>query len=84
MRSAAPSDALRKWFHGNRSQWGEFRRRYLSELKEHREELRPLAARARKGTVTLVYSSNDTERNNAVVLGQYLRMLGARKATPRR
>lgn len=77
LKSVAPSAPLRKWFHSNRSQWGEFRKRYLSELKEHRETLRPLADLARKRRVTLLYSSTDTERNNAVVLREYLRRLGA-------
>ena len=78
LRAVAPSDELRKWFHADRSRWDEFRRRYLGELKEHREELRPLAERSREGVVTLVYSARDERRNNAVVLRQYLRMLGRR------
>jgi uncharacterized protein YeaO (DUF488 family) len=77
MKEISPSDELRKWFHHDRSQWGEFRRRYLSELKEHREALRPLAQRARGERVTLVYSAKDEKHNNAVVLKQYLKMLGA-------
>jgi len=75
MKDIAPSDGLRKWFHQDRSRWHEFRRRYLSELKQHRDVLRPLAARARQRRVTLLYSSKDDERNNAVVLKQYLHML---------
>jgi uncharacterized protein YeaO (DUF488 family) len=77
LKSIAPSDELRKWFHRDRSRWGEFRMRYLSELKDHREVLRPLAKKAEKGRVTLVYSANDEEHNNAVVLKQYLKMLDA-------
>jgi len=77
MKSAAPSDELRKWFHKDRSQWGEFRKRYLSELKERREELRPLADLASRKRVTLVFSSTDEKHNNAVVLTEYLRRLGA-------
>ena len=77
MKSVAPSDELRKWFHEDRSRWAEFRRRYLSELKQQRERVRPLAERARQGRVTLIYSSGDEKRNNAVVLKQYLEMLGA-------
>lgn len=77
VKSAAPSDDLRKWFHRDRSRWGEFRRRYLSELKEHRDDLRPLAEQARKERVTLLYAVRDERRNNAVVLKQYLKMLGA-------
>ena len=77
LKDVAPSDELRRWFHADRSRWGEFRRRYLAELKQHREKLRPLARAARRGRVTLVYSAADRERNNAVVLKQYLEMLGA-------
>ena len=78
LAEAAPSDALRKWFHADASRWGEFRRRYLAELKKHRDALRPLAERAKKGRVTLVYAAQDERRNNAVVFEQYLRMLGGR------
>ncbi|MEX2580489.1 MAG: DUF488 family protein [Verrucomicrobiales bacterium] len=77
LKAIAPSDELRKWYHTDRSRWAEFRRRYLSELKEHREDLRPLAEKARKETVTLVFAMNDEERNNAVALKHYLEMLGA-------
>ena len=76
-KSIAPSDELRRWYHSNPSYWGEFRKKYLSELKQHREILRPLAERTHKEQVTLVYSARDEEHNNAVVLKQYLQMLGA-------
>lgn len=75
LREVAPSDRLRKEFHGDRSRWAEFRRAYLSELKRHRDTLRPLARRARRQRVTLLFSAADVERNNAVVLKQYLEML---------
>jgi uncharacterized protein YeaO (DUF488 family) len=77
-KDAAPSDALRKWFHSHPSEWAEFRKRYLSELRNHRDSLRSLAERARREQVTLLFSSRDEVRNNAVVMRQYLRMLGAR------
>jgi uncharacterized protein YeaO (DUF488 family) len=77
MKEAAPSDHLRKSFHGGQITWGEFRRRYLSELKLHRRELQRLARISKEGNITLVFGAHDKERNNAVVLAQYLRMLGA-------
>lgn len=77
LKDAAPSNELRQWFHKDRSRWGAFRKRYLAELAEHREQLRQLAQRARRSTVTLVFSATDAQRNNAVVMKQYLRMLGA-------
>jgi uncharacterized protein YeaO (DUF488 family) len=78
LKDVAPSDGLRRRFHGQPDKWAEFRRLYLSELSEHREALRSLAARARKERVTLLFGSRDEEHNNAVVLKQYLAMLGAR------
>lgn len=36
LREVAPSDRLRKEFHGDRSRWAEFRRAYLSELKDRK------------------------------------------------
>lgn len=75
IKDIAPSDELRKTFHDEEIDWDEFRRRYLSELKEHREALRELAGRARKEHVTLLFASKDEEHNNAVVLKQYLGML---------
>lgn len=75
LKEAAPSDALRKWFHAHPEQWDEFRHRYRAELKQQHALLRPLAARARDGSVTLVYAARDTAHNNAVVLQQYLATL---------
>ena len=79
MKEISPTDELRKWFHSDRSRWSEFRRRYLSELKNHRDALRRLAQRARNQRVTLLFSATDKERNNAVVVKQYLKMLQAGK-----
>jgi uncharacterized protein YeaO (DUF488 family) len=76
MKQVAPSDQLRRWFHSGPPRWGEFRRRYLAELKNHREVLRELAQRSRRERVTLLFGSRDEKRNNAVVVQQYLRMLG--------
>ncbi len=77
LKEIAPSDQLRRWFHDHPNRWGEFRRAYLRELKPWRSALRPLARRARRETVTLLYASRDDRHNNAEVLRQYLNMLGA-------
>ncbi|GGB44219.1 hypothetical protein GCM10011502_16900 [Oceanisphaera marina] len=76
LKDVAPSDDLRTAFHEQQLAWGEFRRRYLSELKQHRLALRDLAQTAEQGKVTLVYAAKDEQHNNAVVLRQYLAMLG--------
>lgn len=78
LKESAPSDELRRAFHNGALNRGEFRRQYLSELKQHKEELRELAERSRHERVTLVFSSKDIEHNNAVVLKEYLHRLGAR------
>jgi uncharacterized protein YeaO (DUF488 family) len=74
----APSTELRKWFGHDPGRWEEFRRRYSAELDAHPAAWRPLLDAAAGGDVTLLYSSRDTEHNNAVALRDYLmaRMAG--------
>ena len=76
LREVGPSDQLWKAYDGGELNWGAFRRHYLSELNGHRDALHPLAERARRECVTLVFSARNQERNNAVVLKQYLQMPG--------
>ena len=75
LRDLAPSDALRKWFHGRPEAWLVFRKRYLKELAHldsaHAlEELYSLANRRKR--LTLLFASKNEERNNAVVLKDLL------------
>ena len=72
LKDVAPSTEVRKWFGHDPKKWAEFQRRYQAELKQHEEALEPILQAARHGTVTLLYSSHDTEHNNAVVLREYL------------
>lgn len=72
LREVAPSPELRKWFHHDPERWNEFRRRYFAELKQQRDGLAPVLEAARHGPVTLLYSSHDTEHNNAVALREFL------------
>ena len=72
LKDVAPSTALRKWFSHDPAKWSEFRSRYRAELTNSPELWKPLLEAARKGTITLVYSSHDTEHNNAVVLKEFL------------
>jgi uncharacterized protein YeaO (DUF488 family) len=69
-KDIAPSTELRKWFGHDPERWAVFQRRYRTEL--HSPSAAPhldaLAERAAHGTLTLVFSSHDTARNNAVVL----------------
>lgn len=72
LRDVAPSTALRRWFAHDPEKWGEFRKRYVRELKGHAEVVKQLRALARKGTVTLLFGARDEKHNHAVVLKTYL------------
>jgi uncharacterized protein YeaO (DUF488 family) len=69
----APSAALRTWFGHQPDLFDEFRRRYISELREHRSLLSQLRQRARHGTLTLLYAARDTDHNDAIVLADVIR-----------
>jgi uncharacterized protein YeaO (DUF488 family) len=71
-KEVGPSTELRRWFSHDPAKWREFRRRYFRELDSRPGAWQPIASAARRGRVTLVYSSHDTEHNNAVALQQYL------------
>jgi uncharacterized protein YeaO (DUF488 family) len=72
LKEVGPSTKLRKWFSHDPAKWDEFRRRYRRELDSRPEAWQPIVSAARRGPVTLVYSSHDTEHNNAVALQKYL------------
>ena len=74
LKDLAPSAELRRWFDHNPERWEEFHRRYVQELEapEKAELLQDLLARARQGTVTLIFAARDQEKNNAVVVKSFL------------
>ncbi len=73
LKEVGPSTELRKWFSHDPAKWEEFQKRYVAELKKSPEAWQPIVDAARKGTVTLIYSSHDTEHNNAVALQKFLK-----------
>ena len=72
LKSAAPSDALRRWFGHDPQKRDEFLDRYFAELDAVREAIEPIIEAAARGDVTLLYSARDTENNNAVALRKYI------------
>jgi uncharacterized protein YeaO (DUF488 family) len=72
VRDVAPSTELRKWFAHDPARWDEFQRRYAAELDRRPDAWQPVLAAAKRGRVTLLFSSHDTEHNNAVALRTYL------------
>jgi uncharacterized protein YeaO (DUF488 family) len=71
-KEIAPSTKLRKWFHREGAGWKEFRRRYLTELKDHRDEIELLRSKIHQGAVTLVFSARNREQNHAVIVKEIL------------
>ncbi len=71
-RDLAPSDALRKWFGHDPDRWNEFRKRYSRELGGKKEEIIAMVRRSQNRTVTLLFAAKDLQRNNAVVLKEYI------------
>ena len=71
-KDVAPSTELRKWFSHDPARWNEFQHRYRAELQHQPQLWKPLLDAARKGTITLVFSSHDVEHNNAVALKEFL------------
>ena len=80
LRDLAPSDGLRKRFHGHPEDWEAFRAAYAEELRlpAAQAALAALAERIAAGPVTLLYAAKDEERNNAAALRLWL--LGERGA----
>ncbi len=74
LKTIAPSTELRKWFDHRPDRWQEFRRRYIEELSDKKEELDVIRGKlTATQNVTLLYSAKDTERNQAVVLLEHLK-----------
>jgi uncharacterized protein YeaO (DUF488 family) len=72
LKEVAPSAELRQWFSHDPNKWLEFRKRYFTELQNDPDSWQPLLRAARRGRVTLVYSSRDKEHNAAVALNDFL------------
>ena len=72
MKELGPSTELRKWFKHEAPKWTDFKKRYVQELEQKPDTLDELRQAIEKGTVTLLYSVKDDERNHAVVLKEFL------------
>jgi len=73
LKDIAPSHDLRRWLSQNSQKWDEFKTKYREELHDKVEFLNQiLDLEKEKETVTLVYTSGNTEHNSAVVLKEVL------------
>lgn len=71
-KGLAPSDALRKWYAHDHPRWPEFKARYHQELDANPMAVEALREHMKVQTVTFVFSSRETELNNATALKDYL------------
>lgn len=72
MREIAPSNELRKEFHGHPDRWNEFVSSYREELGDKTDQLKELMGLAAGKRLTLLFAAKDIEHNNAVALKQIL------------
>lgn len=72
LKEVAPSNELRKWFDHDPDKWGEFKKRFFTELKGRQDMVDGILSSARKGTVTLLFASKEERFNNAVALKEYI------------
>jgi len=83
LKEVAPSAELRRWFSHEPAKWTAFQKRYSVELDLNAPGWTPILKAARRGKVTLIYSSHDTEHNAAVALRDYLEAKGGRSGQKR-
>jgi uncharacterized protein YeaO (DUF488 family) len=74
LKDVAPSDTLRRRFHGNPATWDKFVTTYARELAQEpaATAAADLRALGRKQPVTLLYAARDETHNNAVALKKLL------------
>jgi uncharacterized protein YeaO (DUF488 family) len=74
LKDIAPSDALRRTFHGHPAKWNAFVAAYERELAQEpaKTAAAELRDRLRREPVTLLYAARDESHNNAVALKGWL------------
>jgi uncharacterized protein YeaO (DUF488 family) len=77
LKEVAPSNELRRRFHGHPDKWKDFVAAYGRELKQEPAQSAAVALRARMADepVTLLYAARDEEHNNAIALKGWLEQL---------
>ena len=74
LKEIAPTDALRRRYHGDPAAWDEFKTAYYAELEQQpaQSAVHDLLDRLTRGPVTLLFAARDETRNNAVALKEWL------------
>jgi uncharacterized protein YeaO (DUF488 family) len=73
-KDIAPTETLRREFHGAPERWKDFIDAYRGELRREpaASAARNLLVRGKQGPVTLLYAARDEVHNNAVALKAWL------------
>lgn len=71
-KEVAPSNDLRHWYGYDQDKWCDFNERYFAELDGKPQVWEPLMEAAHQGDITLLFSTKELKRNNAVTLRAYL------------
>jgi uncharacterized protein YeaO (DUF488 family) len=72
LKEIAPSTGLRKWFRHDPDKWGEFKRKYFTELDAKEDLVHWLLDKSKDEHLTLLYGAKDEKNNNAAALKEYL------------
>jgi uncharacterized protein YeaO (DUF488 family) len=72
LKEIAPSSELRKWYTHDPEKREEFKHRYFVELDAQPQAVQVLLDHIAQGRVTLLFSSKETQYNNAQALREYL------------
>jgi uncharacterized protein YeaO (DUF488 family) len=72
LKEAAPSSGLRRWYGHDPRRWGQFSRKYRSELARRPGVLELLDDLRRRAPVTLIFGARDEAHSHAAVLQRVL------------
>ena len=74
LREIAPSDALRRRFHGDPEHWEDFKIAYYAELEQvpAQSAVGVLLDRLTHQAITLLFAARDETHNNATALKEWL------------
>jgi uncharacterized protein YeaO (DUF488 family) len=74
LKEIAPSDTLRRRFHGDPEHWEDFKSDYYAELEQPpaQSAVCALLDRLNREPVTLLFAARNESRNNAVALKEWL------------
>jgi uncharacterized protein YeaO (DUF488 family) len=74
LKEIAPSDPLRRRFHGDPAGWKDFKTAYYTELEQAPAQSAAgvLLDRLSRGPVTLLFAARDETHNNAIALKEWL------------